>query len=245
MSNARLAARIAREGGAVGIFFDVEQYEGRLFNYRKQRDAGRKSWDAYADQARQRGREVMQAFQEGHPDLVVITTFGPSFALMQAGGNKDKLPDADYGLLAPFFDGMAQATRGRARLVDGFEASYSFREPARYTAAYRLMSEEVLPILASPKEYRRACSFGFGIWLDYSSDHLGWHVDDFTKNHFTPQALEVAARAALETSDEYVWIYTERLKWWSDETQGKPVKLPAPYAEALRRARGRTDTDRD
>jgi hypothetical protein len=121
--------------------------------------------------------------------------------------------------------------------VDGYEPAYSFREPARYAAAYRLMSRDVLPILSDATKYRQACSFGFGIWLDYSSDHLGWHEDDFTKNHFTPQALELAVRTALEASDEYVWIYTERLGWWSEASQGKPVKLPPAYAEAVHRAR--------
>ena len=75
INNARLAARVAREGG-VGILFDTEQYNAQLFDYRKQPDASTKTWEQYAAQARQRGREVMQAFQEGFPGLKVLMTFG-------------------------------------------------------------------------------------------------------------------------------------------------------------------------
>src|SRR5206468_4664268 len=39
LNNARLAAWVMREGKCKGILFDIEQYEGQLFDYRKQRDA--------------------------------------------------------------------------------------------------------------------------------------------------------------------------------------------------------------
>src|SRR5262249_33256452 len=64
VNNARLAARVAREGRCAGILLDVEEYQGRLFTYAQQRDAQTKSWDDYAAQVRLRGRQVMEAFQE-------------------------------------------------------------------------------------------------------------------------------------------------------------------------------------
>ncbi len=54
--------------------------------------------------------------------------------------------------------------------------------------------------------------------------------------HFTPEELEAAVRAALRAADEYVWIYSETPRWWTDA--GPPAKLPEAYAEALRRAKG-------
>src|SRR5262249_51268045 len=68
IANARLAAELARAGRCPGILLDTEQYEGKLFDYRKQRDAGRRPWAEYAAQARRRGREVMTALQEAYPD---------------------------------------------------------------------------------------------------------------------------------------------------------------------------------
>ena len=89
MGNARLAAKLAREGRCAGILFDVEEYEGGLFTYPKQRDAKAKSWDEYAAQARRRGREVMAAFQEGYPDLTVFLTFGHSLPRHQVRAGQE------------------------------------------------------------------------------------------------------------------------------------------------------------
>ncbi len=235
VQNARLAARVAREGKSRGLLFDIEQYNAPLFDYRKQRDAKTKPWEAYAAQARLRGREVMEAFQQGFPDLTVFLTFGYCLPWGQSQGGKKPLSECSYGLLAPFLDGMVEAAKGKTRIVDGHESSYGYKDPAQFPAAYRAMKEELLPIVASPKDYARVLSLGFGIWLDHDWRKAGWNADDPAKNYFAPEPFGATVRKALETADEYVWIYTETPRWWS--AQGKAVKLPEAYAEALRRAR--------
>ena len=65
----------------------------------------------------------------------------------------------------------------------------------------------------------------------------GWDEQDVSKNYFTPEVFESVVRKALDTADEYVWIYTEKPRWWSDK--GGPQNLPAAYDAALRRARQR------
>ena len=235
MGNARLAARVAREGKCAGILFDVEEYQGGLFTYAKQRDAKTKSWDEYAAQARRRGREVMAAFQEGFPDLTVLLTFGHSLPRTTSEGGKKPLAESRYGLLAPFLDGMVEAAKGDARIVDGFELSYGYKEPARFDEGYRLMKEGVLPIVADPAKYGRVVSAGFGLWMDYDWRKRGWDAGDPAKNYFTPEAFGASLRRALERSDEYVWVYTETPRWWSEG--GGRVELPDAYEAAIRRAR--------
>ena len=235
VANARLAARVARAGRGAGILLDTEAYERPLFRYRKQRDAGSKSWDDYAAQARRRGREVMGAFQEGFPGLTVLLTFGHSLPRVQSRDGRTPLADCDDGLLAPFLDGMIAAAEGPTRVVDGFELSYGYKDPARFADGRRLMKEGVLPIVADPTRYRRVVAAGFGLWMDYDWRKRGWDVDDPSKNYFTPAAFEASLRAALEQSDALVWIYTETPRWWSAE--GGPVRLPEAYAAAIRRAR--------
>ena len=93
----------------------------------------------------------------------------------------------------------------------------------------------MLPIVDKPEAYRKAVSVGFGLWLDYDWPKHGWDEADPSKNYFTPTAFEASARKALELADEYVWIYTEKPRWWTDA--GPPAGLPAPYIEALRKAR--------
>ena len=241
LGNARLAAGVARDGRCAGILFDVEEYQGGLFTYAKQRDAKEKSWDEYAAQARSRGREVMDAFQEGFPDLTVFLTFGHTLPRTKSEGGRKPLAETDYGLLAPFLDGMVEAARAGARLVDGFELSYGYREPARFDEGHRLMKEGVLPIVADARKYGRVVSAGFGLWLDYDWRKKGWDEGDPSKNYFTPEGFEASLRAALGRADEFVWIYAETPRWWSEG--GKRVRLPDAYEAAIRRARENSGMD--
>jgi hypothetical protein len=239
-NNARLAAHVARDAQSAGILLDVEQYQGKLFTYRKQAQAKTRSWADYAGQARRRGREVMEALQDGFPGLTVFLTFGHSLPRTESQGGKKPLADCDYGLLAPFLDGMIAAAQGDTRLVDGFELSYGYQDAARFDAAYQLMKQGVLPIVADPVKYARVVSAGFGLWMDHDWRRKGWDTSDPTRNYFTPAAFEASLKSALERSDQYVWIYTETPRWWSEE--GKRVQLPDAYVEAIARARSAQGT---
>ncbi len=235
--NARLAARLAREadratGVIKGILFDPEQYIDKIFTFAHQRDRAAKSWDAYAAQARRRGRELMEAFQEGYPDLTVFCTLGYSGAWHEAQRGKP-LRECDYGLLAPFMDGMTEAAKGRTRIVDGYELGYYLNKETLHFG-YKAMDWDLLGIVADPGKYRRVTSLGFGLWLD--KNYATWNADDVTKNHWTPAEWEATVRKALELSDEYVWVYTDTPRWWT-EPEGRPSKLPAAYEQATRRAR--------
>jgi hypothetical protein len=235
--NARLAAEIAREGKCKGILLDSEAYDGQLFDYRRQKDAKTKTWEAYAAQARERGREIMKAFQEGYPGVTVLATFAHSLPFWETtkDGKKKPLAEVDYGLLAPFMDGMVDACAGGARIVDGYELAYGFKKEAEFADAKAEIREKVLPIVADPKKYVEVVSAGFGVWMDRDRHKKPWDVNDFSKNYFTPEALEASLRAAFKTADEYVWLYCETPRWWTKE--GKTIDLPAPYDEAVRRAR--------
>jgi hypothetical protein len=236
VNNAKLAAKVAHDGGCRGVLFDIEQYNKPLFNYPKQRDAATKSWDQYARQVHQRGREVMAAFQEGYPGgVTVFLTFGYSLPLAECGGDKAKLAEVSYGLLAPLLDGMVDAAEGRSRIVDGHELSYGYKDVARFATAYTAMKTGVLKIMGADHEkYAKHFSLGFGVWLDHDWRKLGWNTEDPAKNFYTPPAFEQTVRTALQTADDYVWIYTETPRWWSAE--GGPQKLPDVYDAALRRA---------
>jgi hypothetical protein len=238
LSNAQHAAELARAGRCAGILFDVEEYQGRLFTYTHQRDTKSQSWDAYAAQARLRGREVMTAFQQGFPGLTVLLTFGPSLPWLKSQEGKKPLAECAMGLLAPFVDGMIESARGGTRLVDGFELSYGYKEQLRFEGGYRVMKRGVLPMVADPPAYQRVVSAGFGLWMDYDWRKHGWDLLDPARNYFTPETFGASLRWALERSDQYVWIYTETPRWWSDGDG--PVKLPEAYDRAIRGAMERS-----
>jgi len=233
LGNARRLARLARIGRGAGIALDTEQYEGQLFDYSRQRGVAQRSFADYSAQARRRGRELMQALEDGFPGLSVLLTFGPSYmrSLQVSLGYAPQ--NTTYALLLPFVDGMIEGAR-TGRIVDGHELAYAFKEPRQFEAAYRLMRETGDTLAADPAGYARALSFGFGIWIDYDWRNRGWSAGDPASNYFRPDELHAAARAALLRSDEFVWIYSEQPRWWS---ASGPVKLPSPYADALARAK--------
>jgi hypothetical protein len=122
------------------------------------------------------------------------------------------------------------------RLVDGYELSYWYKEEQQFRRARQAMSHGVASIAANPDVYRRAVSFGFGIWLDYNWRRHGWNPADPSNNYFTPEQFEKTVRLAIEASDGWVWIYSETPRWWTKDGGG-PLSLPDAYVEALRRAR--------
>ncbi len=236
INNARLAAQVARAGG-VGILLDTEQYNAHLFDYRKQTNASTKTWEQYAAQARRRGREVMEAFQEGFPGLKVLMTFGYGLPWQETNAGKRPLRECTYGLLVPFLDGMLEAAKGRSRLIDGWESAYSYFEEKKFRKAREMIHHDVLAMVADPAKYREVFSASFGLWLDYQWREQGWNVEHPERNPHTPDAFAEVVQTALRYADEYVWIYSETPRWWSDP--GGPVKLPSAYDAALRRAAGK------
>jgi len=226
VNNAALTARIAREAGLPGVLLDIEQYNTQLWDYGQQPQKETRPWGEYAAQVRVRGAQVMEAFQSAYPDLVIFTSFGYCLPWYQTGGERP-LAEANYGLLAPFYDGMLEAWNGRSRLVDGHEASYPYRRYTQFREAYAVMSDKALAVCARPDVYREAFSFGFGIWMDMDWRNRGWDTTDLSRNYFSPEAFGRSLRYALRLSDEYVWVYTETPRWWSAE--GTPKDLPEAY----------------
>lgn len=238
LNNARLAAKVAKIGKAAGILFDIEQYNAKPFNYAKQRDEKTKSWTQYAAKTRERGREVMEAFQQELPDLVVFMTWSYSLPFRQTNGDQKNLVQVEYGLLKPFLDGMFDAARGKTKIVDGFESSYGYKTQRQFNEVRTTMKQSILPWMPDRERYLNHSSLGFGLWLDNDWRKTGWNETESSKNYFTPQQFEVSLKNALAASDEYVWIYTEKPRWWS-APEGRQVALPIEYDQAVRHAIGR------
>ncbi|MCE9556330.1 MAG: hypothetical protein K8T91_23520 [Planctomycetes bacterium] len=227
--NFTLAAQIARQGGCRGFMFDVEQYEGRLFEYRKQAHQATKLFSEYQAKVRQRGREWMRAVGGEFPEITVLLTFGYSITQPRDGA-KDR-SEVPYGLLADFLDGMLEVSPATAKIVDAWEGAYPYKREEQFREAYDTIKKKTAAWSAVPDKYRAQVQAGFGIWMDYDWRKNGWSLTDFSKNHFSPAQFESAVRSALVVSDGYVWIYTEQPRWWTDE------RLPQDYVEALTRAR--------
>jgi hypothetical protein len=238
LSNARLAAAVARRGGSKGVCFDPEPYENRAFwNYAKQPDTTARGWSDHVAQARRRGAQLMEAFQDSFPDITVFTAFGVSMAYDQQTRHRVPPRTQDYGLLVPFMDGMVDAAHGRARIIEGFEGAYPVRDASEFARLVEQARGPMLSLVADRAKFRKVVSYGFGIWMDYDWQGKGWSTVRPDSNFRPPAQLEAVLRAALQASDEYVWLYSEKPRWWSEERGTRD--LPEAYRNAVHRARER------
>jgi hypothetical protein len=185
----------------------------------------------------------MQAMQDAYPGIMVFLTFGYSLPLIQAGSDKSKLASIQYGLYPAFLDGMLDIAAPAVRIIDGYEISYAYKNAIDFDDGLKNMRQGVLPFVADADKYRTCFRASFGIWMDLDWRKHGWDTKDFSKNFFTPQVFENSVRMAMARADDYVWIYTEKPKWWTDP-QGKSADVPPAYEGALRRAARATPASR-
>jgi hypothetical protein len=219
-NNFLVLARITAEGHLKGFILDPEHYNYALFSYAEQRRQVDKPFQAYVQMARQRGREVMAAVAAISPDIMLLSLFGHSLPLPYLRDGKS-LQEANYSLLPAFYDGLLEAMPAGARLIDGYEFAYPFKEWRQFLKGYQQIHQEALKLSAVPDRYREKVKAGFGLWLDYRRQ----------LTHFTPGEFHQALRSALEISDEYVWIYTEGPRFFP------PSGMAASYIEAIANAR--------
>ena len=235
-ANFGVAAQIAKQGGVRGLMFDTEQYESQIFEYPKQQHAKTKSHTEYRDKVRQRGQELMRAISAHYPDITIITTFSHEVATWP---NNTPIAQANYGMIGDLVDGMLDECGPQATIVNGFELSYGFKEPKEFAEARELMRIGLKQQSRSPEKYAAHLRVGFGLWMDNKQQTKGWNVSNFSTNHFSPEEFEKSLDQALVHSDGYVWLYTEKPRWWKAAAPAEREALPQPYFDAVVRARAK------
>ena len=227
--NAAAFARIAKLGGCKGIMFDPEIYSHPFWTYKNFTDEKKAahSFQDYEKIVRQRGREFIRAINKEFPDITLLCLYGYCLPYVESvfiGGGK--LDNTNYALLPAFYDGICDAATPGTVLIDGHEYSYGYKTRKEFDEGYSRVFES-LEVAANPKVARKHLKAGHGIWADNNSGEIGWHPEDFSKNYFTPQQLRTSLNLALESTDKYVWIYSQRINWWDGTA-------PKEFVDALR-----------
>jgi hypothetical protein len=184
----------------------------------------------------------MEALQAGDPDLMLFLTAGYSLPWRETVGDRRPLSQVLHGLEAPFLDGMFEAARGGTRIVDGYEMSYTFRTREQFRHGADEMRRGALSMVADSNAYLQHASVSFGIWMDNQYSGNQWYPDEPHRNYFKPDTLQQALDAAFDEADEYVWLYSQKPRWWSAE--GVTKQLPTSYVEAVRRSHERAHGQR-
>ena len=225
--NAACLAKVAKLGGCAGIMFDPEHYGKHIiFSYKHLPDDKKAAhtYDQYFAKVKERGKEFIRAINKEFPDVAILCLYGSCMPYLQSRGTA--LVNTDYSLLLAFYDGICQAATPGTTLVDGHEWSYGYRTLNEFKEGRKTVLERSKTISTSPKAFERHVRAGFGVWADWNSGSLGWHPEDFSQNYFSPNGLRASLNYALESADKYVWVYSERLRWWD-------FNVPDPYVKAL------------
>jgi hypothetical protein len=229
-----LLGMFMQSGGIRGIFFDPELYgdHSPVFTYRQQKYASSRSFEAYARQSFRRGGELMDRLQRIRQDIVIVFAFAFEQAWFES--LKGTAPArARYGLLPPFLNGVIARSGRQVQLIDGYELAYGFRTEVEFVAARQVFDLAVLPLVDSPERYRARFRLGFGIWLNYDWQHLGWSAAAPERNYYSPEGFTNWLAWARRYSDGFAWTYTERLDWLD------PAQVPSVYVKILATLSGR------
>ena len=233
-NNISILAWVAEQGGLTGICFDPEPYgDHNPWAYPEQAHADQYDFQQYGEQVRKRGAEFMRAITREDPDTTLFMLFGASAVAesLLSPDLFDPIQTRGYGLLPFFVDGMLDALPAGACIIDGYEGGYYIEERAGFLEAYHVMKHNALAVI-SPRnrdKYRAQVLAGFGLYPDrnWSNPEWGWHVDDPSKNYYTPAEFQDNLANAVDVSDRYVWVYTEAMLWWKNE------KVPPGYEDAV------------
>ena len=211
IQNFRTFARVLRDSGIKGIFFDNEEYRGRLFNFPDDCAEPLRSLDEYREQARRRGREIMRAMKEEYPDIVFLVLHGPysSFADTPAVVRRGQTDPEVEELRGPFSIGLMEGMESRGRFVDGGEV-YAYRTAEDFQLSYdyrkyALGSDEVnCPFI--PEALR-------SVWPLKLHVSFGVYNLPFDGEKMDPALLRITLERALSRCDNYVWLYFEEGNW--------------------------------
>ncbi len=223
LNNLEEIARLAYQLDFQGIMLDTEQYRSsnyRLFDYQTLPYSERYDFDEYSEQVYQRGQEIMQALNRGYPGITVLYTFGIS--LVSQIGAPDDLSNHPEGLLKPFIEGMIAAADEETTLVDAIEGSYGYTSEQQFLVAYKLIKGLTHDLVVrDPERYGEVMQAGFGLWIDHDCGE-GPLQPGGCPNGFTPESFQRALALAQYYSERYVWVYSERVSWYTGE--GIPVE---------------------
>ena len=219
----RIAASIAKRSAFKGILFDPEPYTRphAQFRYEAQPEHDKHTFNEYCSQARQRGREVMQAIADEYPDITLLCYFMNSVTATATGHADPRVALAalGYGLYPAFIDGWFDVAPPGITLVDGCESAYRYNSQHQYLeAAVRIKGacqELVAP--ENRAKYRAQIQVSFGVYLDAywnpkDSKYGAWYIDGLGGPRV--ERLRANLHTALRVADEYVWIYGEKFRWW-------------------------------
>ncbi|MDH7504162.1 MAG: hypothetical protein QHJ82_15805 [Verrucomicrobiota bacterium] len=239
-NNAKLLLAVAKAGRTRGICFDPEPYDFSLWHYAKQPKTNEHSFGEYRATVRQRGAQLMRAFESQMPQTTILTFFHVSmfdrYAHLADNALAERLQKESWGLMPDFFVGMLEAADDRTRFIDGNENAYYYTSREQYFRAYHAIRRRALAFIPPNlrEKYERQVRAGMALYVDHNFALRQPNPERYLSHKMTPEErakwFEHNTYWALYTTDELVWCYSERMNWWKNQ-------VPTGLEEAIISAR--------
>lgn len=208
--NFRKFAAVARAAGFKGLAFDNEAYGPSWGNWPDDVKDKARTLREYQDQARARGKQLMQAMVAVFPDIAVITLHGPYISEPRSAQHAVYYSGPYSELLGPLFAGFLEGAGPTSLVVDGGEI-YGLTAKSEFEAAYawqRLgMADDATDCAFIPPALRP-------VWRARVS--VGWGITNvpfpnvpYPNRPEDPASLGLQVRNALGRADDYVWLFPD------------------------------------
>jgi hypothetical protein len=217
-------ARVAKQGGLRGIMYDPEVYAFDLWSYASQPQKTQHSFALFETQLRKRGAQTMRAFERAYPGITILTLYGFGFFEIPENATHQSAhasleQDGSLGLFAAYLEGMLEAASEQVVLIDGYEQSYYHlsREDFEYGRKQALESAQIWVAPNLRAKFQKQVRFANALYLDGlmnlhdSARFFGYYIGN------QAERLSVVGHNlyhGLQTSDEFVWVYSEKTNWW-------------------------------
>lgn len=228
VTNAELLMGVGQAGRVRGIYFDPEPYDFSLWDYAKQPKAKAHTFEEYRAQVRQRGAQLMRAFEKRMPGARILTFFHVSLydrlADLPEAQRAQRLAREGWGLMPDFFVGMLEGASPSAQFIDGNENAYYYTLREQYFRAYHAVRRRALGLVPPDlrDKYERQVQAGQALYVDQNFALRQPKTEQYLSYRMTAEErarwFEHNTYWALYTTDEYVWCYSERMNWWQDQT---------------------------
>lgn len=235
VNNFKVVAQAAKEAGFTGLMLDQEEYQWpnyTVWDSNKVKYASSKTREEYKDQMYLRGKEIITAVNSVFPNIKIINfyCFTPP----------NKPNESDYRLYIPFCDGLIAGADSGTKIIEATEDAYPWKEVSDFVNGKRRIESEAKLLSRNPLKLNTNFEIGYGIWMDFGSSYCPpqsgcWQQNvesgNLHLNSWTPADWQKVVTNALNYSDSYVWVYSERLDWWTN------MNLPQAYVDATKAAR--------
>ena len=229
LNNMRVLARVAKELGFKGIFFDTEMYSPhknqvwrRPWDYPLYKEVTHKfageetprSFQECADQVRLRGRQLGRSAQRGisgHRHVRAGGTIRPGVP-KRAAGPAGTWRRPITRCIPRLSTGWSWGLGDQATLVAGCEKSYLMSQYSDMAAVRDVSMQQSLVVSTVPEAARKRMTFSCGIWTDagYGGSE-SYSLADPRLNQRSPERHRHAVHNALAVSDRYAWMWGEWL----------------------------------